>query len=155
MPYTKHIFTYAQENGVDKKIKHETEVGLAPSSDLDIVEIELRGCPRNTILERVPIERDTFVVLRPKFADGCLDDQEASKTTPLYIDFVIEGINQAALVYSDIGVYPYNLDDEVPVFDDLTDRNLRARIRGAESFIEYIEEVPKDGQPRNKHYRLR
>jgi hypothetical protein len=148
MPFTKHIFTYVQVEG-DTKVKHDISVGPSPSMDLDIVEIQLRGHPSDTIREEVVIQRGAFVVLKLSF-----DRLEKKTDAPSHIDFIIEGINDAGLVYSDSGVYPYNLDETVPVFDDLSDPAVRSRIRGAESFVAYIEETPKVGQERIKHFKL-
>ena len=76
-----------------------------------------------------------------------------SDAIPRFIDFTVDGINNAAFVYSPTGMYPYNLNDNIPTLRELQDKQLRGNLSKLDAFIELVginltstAEAPRENQ---------
>jgi hypothetical protein len=154
IPYTKHIFEYIPESAENIEVRHITDVGSSPFLDLNIVVIELRGCPTGDIRVRRVIEQGALVIIRVRLSSESVSKSMLPKV-PHHISFFIEGINVASVVHSDCDVYPINLDSTVPIFNDLSDPEVCKRVRNHRSILEYIGKPPSTaGSERCTNYKL-
>jgi len=161
MPSTKHIFTYTPHHLGGKKwdvaVQHTEDTRSSPITGLNIVEIEIIGCTLGDIRINVSISPGSFVIFSPKIGtSGLPSDVAAGDLMSRHIYITVDGINNAAFVYSNSGVYPYNLSDSIPTLHDLGDKKWLEKLSQIDAFAEYVgfDLSTANEEPRDNSYQV-
>jgi len=116
-----------------------------PVTNIRIIQIEFTGCSLGDINVSVDVPQGCFVVFRPNITVNSLpkgvDPAEIMSRT---IYYNIEGINNAAFVFSTCNTYPSNLDREIPTLEDVRNPKLYETLPALDSFLEYLGVTRED-----------
>ena len=158
MSTTKHVFIYTpylEGNIWGAKSTHDVETHSNSLSGVHVVEIEFRGCSLGSVVVDVVIPPGSFVVFKPDITtQGLPPSVNPRDIMDRCIYFTINGINNAAFVYSPCDTYPSNLDDKIPTVQEVKDPKIRKDIPSLDAFLEHLgvtkEEIQNAG--RDKQY---